>query len=719
MKTIEGKIEAIIYQDPESWYTVCVVSETTSETPSVLFSVSEEEYKCAGVLPGATQGVSVKLQVEANHHPRYGLQYKVINFQYPHLQEGGNLTEFLASGIVKGVGTVLAVRICDHFGDRVRDVLDNNPERLAEVNGIGDKSWKRIAQSWRDVADIEKLANYLVGGGLEVKDAVKAHRVIGRYALQTVIANPYVLMHAVSFVKADDFALAKGVSPSDERRIRAGLEYVLKKETFATGSTYTGEQELIRGALRLLATADGALDCERVSQVVREAVSDGHLASEDVDGELIIFPQETYEAEVFIAKFIKKALANETKTTKYKLGDVEEMLGFELAKQQREGLSMATSLPVCIITGGPGTGKTTMTKAVVHVLKEESPLLLAPTGKAAQRMEEATGYPASTIHRALGYGGEGFVYNKDNKLPNKTIIIDEASMVDVQLMHDLLVAVRDEARLILVGDPDQLPSVGPGSVLSDCIESGVIPVIQLDVVQRQSESSSIITNAHAINAGRMPSFDGDLEGQTYFCQTGDNAQEIKRAVIQYMTNNIQEAFGYDLDDIAVLCPMRKGDAGVTEMNKAIRERVNPRQPGKPELGRFRLGDRVMVTRNDYHNGVYNGDVGKVVKINTDLGEVTVHFEIGDRLVNFYISEMSDVEYAWATTIHKAQGSEYPCVILVMSMMYGWMLQRRLLYTGHTRAKQTILYIGSGRAIARATKVYEELKRNTSLKRRLT
>jgi len=492
----------------------------------------------------------------------------------------------------------------------------------------------------------------------------------------------------------------------------AGIQYAIEGACQQGGHTYVTRREAITESARVLSCAQ-----DEIEPQIQEAQREGLVVIEA--GRIYTTP--LYHAEQEVAAMllhIQNTPALPLKEVKIDWEETDRVFGFKLEDSQRSGVEQALREKVSVLTGGPGTGKTTIMRAVIMWAKRmgHDILCCAPTGRAAKQLEAATQYDACTIHRALGYNGEQWGQNKHDPLDSTLIIVDEASMVDTALMYRLLDAIRPEAHLLIVGDVDQLPSVGPGAVLYDMIESGIIPTTRLQTIHRQAEGSSIITNAHSINKGKMPEWDGK-GGQTFFMPTASDADTVT-TITRLLSGLVESRLGISPENIAVLPAMKKSECplGSIQLNNQLREVMNRKECGKLELGRFRVGDRVMQTRNNYALNVCNGDVGKVTGINVEERQVYVTF---DRDVVVYkLQDLADLEYAWAFTIHKSQGSQYECVIIPMSQLYTRMLQRRLIYTAHTRASKVVIYVGDSRAIAQAVRVHSELSRNTSLQERL-
>jgi len=715
LQVLEGTIERFTYRNEENGYTVARLQPRGKPY----------EVTAVGNLAGAAVGELVCLRGYWRSHPEYGRQFEVHSFsvQLPATIEG--IRKYLGSGLIKGVGPASAGRIVDAFGARTLEVIENEPERLCQVPGIGPKRAESIRRGWEEQKQIKEIMIFLQGQGIGAGLAVRIYKHYGSQALDVVRTDPYRLaedVYGIGFKTADKIARALGAPLDSPERIQAGLRHVLS--TFCDeGHCFATEPPLVTRAAELLGVAAAACQ-EQLAQLVARAA----LVA---DGEAIYLPP-FHQAEVSVGRKLRLLQTSaRDRLEQFRSIDwarafawLQEQSALTLAPSQMQAVRMALTEKVSILTGGPGTGKSTIVGSLIALLRARrgSVLLAAPTGRAAKRLSEATGHEARTIHRLLEFnpGAErAFLRDRDNPLDADLIIVDEASMIDILLMNHLLRAIEVGSHLLLVGDVDQLPSVGPGNVLRDLIASGVIPVTRLTTIFRQAAGSAIVTNAHRINAGELP-FTSRAIGDFFLFKEAD-PQRAADLVLDLVARRIPARFGFDPhSDIQVLSPMHRGPAGVGELNRRLQERLNPPTDGRAEIAHgprtFRVGDRVMQVRNNYDKHVFNGDLGRVEAIDLEERTLTVDFD-GER-VEYDFLQLDELAHAYAVSVHKAQGCEFPAVVIPLLTQHYLMLQRNLLYTAVTRARQLVVLVGSPKAVAMAVHNHRIARRNTRLAVRL-
>ncbi len=724
---LEGSIERITFSSEDGSFTVArLKTHATRQTVTVV-----------GLMPGIVVGSRIKLWGEWQAHARFGRQFVVHAHQEELPTTVDGIRRYLSSGLVKGIGPVTARRIVDHFGEATLETLDRNPERLSQVPNVGTVRTKRIAEAWQEQKRVRDLMLFLQSHHIPSGLAARIYRHYGDAATRILRENPYRLandIHGIGFLTADRVARSLGVAADSPHRSEAGLEFTLT-QLAGRGHVYAPREELLGEAAQLLAVDEAELESavDRLASCSRIVLDRSTADSGDVrTGSQAVYLPGLHRAEVTAARRLRLILDHPSSRLQAfrdvdwdkSLEWLDAMLPYSMAENQRQAVVTALSRKICVLTGGPGTGKTTALRAVLSLLQSKglTAALAAPTGRAAKRMEEATGVAAKTIHRLLEVKpAEGFSFgrNEDNPLEADLVIIDEASMIDCPLMAALSRAIHPESHLLLVGDADQLPSVGPGNVLRDLIASNSIPVVRLRHIFRQAGRSLIVTNAHRINQGQMPIFsrgDGD-----FFLFHTENQEEAAERIIDVVATRIPRRFGYDaLDGVQVLSPMHRGAAGVRELNARLQQRLNPRHRDKPEIKSgdrvYRRGDKVMQVRNNYSRGVFNGDLGRIAKVDGEERKLLVRFEATDSTYDF--DELDELVLAYACTIHKSQGAEYPAVVLALLPSHYVMLQRNLLYTGVTRARELCVVVGSRRAIGRAVTNDRVAARHTLLAGRL-
>ena len=714
-ETLSGILDRITFQNGETGYTIARLRQSSQSAETTV----------VGNLLGVNIGEPVTLHGLWTIHPQYGRQFEIhyYTIEAPTTLDG--IRRYLGSGLIRGVGISTAAQIVEHFGLETLKVLDELPERLRELPGIGKKRSAQIMAGWDEQQQIKAIMFFLQSQGVSASLAGKIYKAYGDDAIRIVRTNPYQLsvdIIGIGFTTADQIARQTGVPGDSVLRICAGLLYAM--ESLANeGHCFANRKQLADETARLL-NLDPSV-CEIQVQTLlnrRELVQEGDA----------IYLQSLFQAETQVSRQIQHlrfspadrmaAFASENWSTLFQTMD--QFSAVSLSQEQKDAVRMAIMEKVSIITGGPGTGKSTIARTIIGLAlgANKTVLLAAPTGRAAKRLSETTHLEALTIHRLLEFAPKAanhFAHNAQNPLSADILLIDEMSMVDISLMSHLVDAVGEGTHLVMIGDVDQLPSVGPGNVLRDCIDSGVIPVTRLKTVYRQAEDSFIILNAHRINHGEPPEF--SKNASDFFLFAENDPGKAADWVVNLVSERIAAKFGFSSDaDIQVLTPMHRGLAGVTELNQRLQVALNPPDANKNEWRRgeriFREGDRVMQIRNDYDRQVFNGDIGRLQKIEMEGPILSVNFE--GRMVDYDETQLDELQHAYAISIHKSQGSEFPVVVIPILTQHYMMLQRNLLYTAVTRAKNMVVLVGSRSAIATAVKNQRVRQRNTLLASRL-
>ena len=721
---LSGQIEKITYTNEENGFTIALVKVEAQKDPVTV----------VGNLMAPTPGEILEMQGHWANHPKFGKQFKVVQFKTKVPATINGIQKYLGSGLIKGLGPVMAGRIVDQFGQKTLDIIENEIERLAEVRGIAEKSIAKIAKAWEAQKEIRDVMIFLQSHGVSSAYATKIFKRYGDRSIAVVQQNPYRLatdIYGIGFLKADSIAKELGFEDDCRPRVEAGVLYKLQ-QLAEEGHVYFPYESLVEQCREILGVAP-----EPVSRAITSLAADRQVIIEDInDGSdefrinnKAVYLAQFHQCETGISNRLKALLSAPKSIRRIDSARaiewVQQRLSFQPAENQQKAIRCALESKVMVLTGGPGTGKTTIVKAILKILSklQINMSLAAPTGRAAKRMSEMTGHEAKTIHRLLEYSihKHEFLRNDRNRLDCDLLIVDEASMIDTVLMYHLLKAVPATATCIFVGDVNQLPSVGAGNVLKDMIGSGAIPVIELNEIFRQAKASRIVVNAHKINEGELPALSPaevfDPNNDFYFILQ-DDPDKVLEIILELASRRIPRRFGFDpLDDIQVLTPMHKGVVGATNLNHRLQEVLNPANSEVMFGDRtFRINDKVMQTRNNYDKEVFNGDIGRIAAIDSGQRRLTTIFD--SREVVYDFSELDELVLAYAVSVHKSQGSEYPVVIFPILTQHYILLQRNLIYTAVTRGRKLVVMVGSPRALAIGVNNSQTQQRFTRLRHRL-
>jgi exodeoxyribonuclease V alpha subunit len=699
-ESLNGFVDRITYHNEENGYTIAQLKVLGKRARITL----------AGAILGVKEGENIEVQGEWVQHPQYGRQLQVETFKAvpPSTQEG--IRRYLGSGLIKGVGPVMAKRIVERFGKETLEIIDTNPFRLLEIPKLGRKKIELIARTWAEQREIKDVMIFLQSHGVSTGYAVKIFKHYGQEVIKNVQENPYRLereIDGIGFRIADQIAQRLGFAEDSQERVQAGIRYLLNRAA-DDGHVYLPLVDLMERGKELL-----QVSAELFPPALDELRQDDGIVTEETR----YYLPPLYHSEVGIASALQR-LQRSAGVQLEPLAEIPD--GLVLAVGQQRAVKWAASEKVLVLTGGPGTGKTTVTRAILELYTRNKlkVMLCSPTGRAAKRLSEATGREAKTIHRLLEFvpAERRFKKDYDDKLELDALIVDEASMVDVVLMNALLRALPSHTHLVVVGDVDQLPSVGPGNVLRDIIDSGQVPVVRLDEIFRQGRESQIILNAHRINNGEMPSYN-NTRGTDFFFLEEDDAGRMVELIEDLVARRLPAHGAYDpLRDIQVLTPMYRGDVGAQNLNECLQQKLNSQGQGHKQGGmELRVGDKVMQVRNNYDKGVFNGDMGIVTSIDSDNQVLRVLFDAG---VDYDFAHLDELVLAYAISIHRSQGSEFPVVVLPLSTQHYIMLQRNLLYTAVTRAKKMLVIVGTRAALERAVENNEVAARFATLKVRI-
>lgn len=713
LAALEGVVERLTFADPESHYAVVRLK----------VKGRRDLVTVVGPLASAKEGEQLQLKGRYEIHPKWGEQFKVTWWYSVLPATEAGIRKYLASGLVKGIGPELASRLVAQFGPETLEIIEKDPERLTEVPGIGKKRVQQIMMDWRGQKEAREVLVALQGLGVGMAHATKIYKQYGSQAMEVVTGNPYQLaldIQGLGFATADKLASRLNLDPQAPARLAAGLVHVID-EMSGEGHVFVPQDLLLAKTQEVLQVPTAPLH-----QALTALTRDGRVVVQDLPEGKAVYKRPAWLAETGIARDLGRLKTAHATAAPLHLEDllsrVQQERHLTLSEEQARGVMMALKEKVVIITGGPGTGKTTIVSCILDLYRRLGARvrLMAPTGRAAKRLSEATGAEAATIHRALEFSPQtgGFKRNAAEPLRADAIVVDEMSMVDTFLMYHLLRAVPSGARLIMVGDVHQLPAVGPGNVLKDLMDSGVVPVARLTQIYRQAKQSLIVVNAHRINQGAFPVLPRRFGQVDFVFVELQEPEAIKGRLLDLVARELPWRYGFDpVRDLQVITPMHRGAVGAQTLNHELQQRLNGRAPRFTFGARvYRRGDKVMQLKNNYYKEVFNGDIGQVTGFNADTGQLLVEFE--GRVVSYEPGEGEEVTLAYAVTVHKAQGSEFPGVLLVLTTHHYLLLQRNLLYTALTRGRRLVVLLGSKRALALAIKNDQPVRRYTDLTAKL-
>jgi len=718
---LQGQIERITYTNEENGFTIARVKVYGQRD---LVTV-------VGKLMAPAPGEILKMRGEWANHPKYGEQFKIVQYQTAVPASVYGIQKYLGSGLIKGIGPVMAKRIVARFGKDTLDIIENEIETLAKVDGIGKKRIRMVKKAWDDQKEIREVMLFLQTHGVSSGYATKIFKHYGNRSIEVVKENPYRLatdIFGIGFVTADSIADKLGFAKDSKLRAEAGILYVLNQLS-DDGHVFYPYEPLIQKCEEIL-----GVDREVIVNAFGTIAYDKRIVIQDLNQAVEEFREN--KKAVYLSKFhvSERGIATRLKNliivpksirkidSDKAVEWVQKQLAITLAKKQVEAIKCATENKVMVITGGPGTGKTTIINAILKILSKLAVriMLAAPTGRAAKRMSEATGHEAKTIHRMLEYSIQkgGFQKNEEHPLSCDLLIVDEASMIDTILMYYLLKAIPEKVTFILVGDVNQLPSVGAGNVLKDIIASGAVPVVELNEIFRQAKESRIIVSAHQINKGILPSLKPSGPKDDFYFIEQEDPEEVLKIILELVKERVPRRFGLDpIDDIQVLTPMHRGTVGAENLNAELQKALNPREEEVVRGNRsFRLNDKVMQVKNNYDKEVFNGDIGRIIRIDPENQEVTLSFD--GREVPYDFTDLDEIVLAYAVSVHKSQGSEYPAVIIPILTQHYVLLQRNLIYTGVTRGRKLVVMAGTRKALAIGIRNDRTEKRYTYLRYRL-
>ncbi len=713
LTTLDGVVERLTFADPESHYAVVRLKVKGRREPVTV----------VGPLASTQEGEELNLKGRYEIHPKWGEQFRVTWWYAVLPATVAGIQRYLASGLIKGIGPELANRLVTHFGPQTLEVIDHTPERLEEVSGIGPKRIKQITRDWQEHQGAREFLVALQGLGLSLSFATKIYKQYGDRALEVATANPYQLaldIQGLGFTTADRLASRLNLDPLTPARLAAGLVHTIDVMS-GEGHVFVPKDLLLTNAQELLNVPQDPL-----SEALRTLAREGRVVVQDLSEGQAVYKKTAWVAESGIARDLGLLKMTPAPPAPLHLNDlldqVQKERGLELSEEQAQAVTLALKEKVFILTGGPGTGKTTIVSCILDLYQQLGArvLLMAPTGRAAKRLSETTGDEASTIHRALEFSPQigGFRRNAAEPLRADVIVVDEMSMVDTFLMYHLLRAIPQGARLVMVGDVHQLPAVGPGNVLKDLMDSGVVPVARLTQIYRQAKESLIVVNAHRVNQGAFPLLPRRFGEVDFVFVELQDPGAIKARLLDLVSWQLPRGYGFDpVRDLQVISPMHRGAVGVQNLNHALQQRLNPRAPRFTFGARvFRRGDKVMQLRNNYYKEVFNGDIGLVTGFIPDTGQLVVEFD--GRKVFYESGEGDEITLAYAVTVHKSQGSEFPGVVLILTTQHYLLLQRNLLYTALTRGRRLVVLMGSKKALALAIKNDKPVRRYTDLTAKL-